>query len=117
MRQLIFLRPLGFLSLLTAIWASPAQAGVMTLSCGSGAAAYTLMLDDDRGVMTSTTGTSETNLVLRGVRRENGGVYARGYVSGRGTEFEFTYKYSAQISYLYGNGGKRTDECRVLSNS
>ena len=95
---------------------APALAGVMTLSCGSGAGAYELMLDDDRGVMTSTSGTTVTNLVLRGVRRENGGIFARGYISGRGTEFEFTSKYSAQMSYLYGNGGKRTDDCRILTN-
>lgn len=110
------MRRLALIGLLATTLAAPAQAGVMTLSCGSGAGAYTLMLDDDRGVMTSTSGTTETNLVLRGVRRENGGVFARGYVTGRGTEFEFTYKYSAQISYLYGNGGKRTDDCRVLTN-
>ena len=110
------MRKLVFVTLLGTSLALPAQAGVMTLSCGSGAGAYTLMLDDDRGIMTSTSGNTQTNLVLRGVRRENGGVYARGYISGRGTEFEFTYKYSAQISYLFGNGGKRSDDCRVLTN-
>ena len=39
---------------LAATSVTPAQAGVMNLSCGSGAAAYDLMIDDDRGVMTST---------------------------------------------------------------
>lgn len=96
--------------------AMPAEAGVMTLTCGTGSDAYELMLDDDRGVMTSTANHVETKLVLRGVRSESGSVFARGYVSGRGTEFEFTYKYSGQISYLFGNGGKRTDECRMISN-
>ncbi len=101
-------------------WASfalPAQAGVMNFSCGSGAAAYDLMMDDDRGIMTSTvkaTG-AVTQLVVRGMKRENGSVFARGYMSGRGTEFEFNYKYSGQISYLFGNGGKRSDDCRLVS--
>jgi hypothetical protein len=95
-----------------------AQAGVMTLTCGSGAAAYELMIDDDRGVMTSTLAATGavTNLVVRGIKRESGSVFARGYVGGRGTEFEFNYRYSGQISYLFGNGGKRSDDCRLISD-
>lgn len=98
--------------------ALPAQAGVMTLSCGSGASTYELMIDDDRGVMTSTvTATGAvTQLVVRGIKRENGSMFARGYISGRGTEFEFNYKYFGQMSYLFGNGGKRSDECRLVSD-
>ena len=102
---------------LAATSVTPAQAGVMNLSCGSGAAAYDLMIDDDRGVMTSTlTATGAvTQLVVRGMKRENGTVFARGYISGRGTEFEFNYKYSGQMSYLFGNGGKRSDDCRLIN--
>jgi hypothetical protein len=103
-------------SLSLAAFALPAHAGVMTLNCGSGASAYDLMIDDDRGVMTSTvTATGAvTQLVVRGIKRENGTVFARGYLSGRGTEFEFNYKYSGEISYLFGNGGKRSDDCRLV---
>jgi hypothetical protein len=114
MMRRLFLVTLASVALLN----TPAQAGVMTLSCGSGAAAYDLMIDDDRGVMTSTvTATGAvTQLVVRGIKRENGTVFARGYISGRGTEFEFNYKYSGQISYLFGNSGKRSDDCRLVSD-
>ena len=114
MMRRLFLVTLAAASLLN----TPAQAGVMNLSCGSGAAAYDLMIDDDRGVMTSTvTATGAvTQLVVRGIKRENGAVFARGYISGRGTEFEFNYKYSGQMSYLFGNSGKRSDDCRLVSD-
>jgi hypothetical protein len=103
-------------SLSLAAFALPAHAGVMSLTCGSGSTAYDLMIDDDRGLMTSTlTATGAvTQLVVRGMKRENGTVFARGYISGRGTEFEFSYKYSGQMTYLFGNSGKRSDECRLL---
>ena len=103
-------------SLSLAAFALPAHAGVMSLTCGSGSAAYDLMIDDDRGLMRSTlTATGAvTQLVVRGMKRENGTVFARGYISGRGTEFEFNYKYSGQMTYLFGNGGKRSDECRLV---
>jgi hypothetical protein len=114
MRNLLLATSACFATL--ALFHTSAHAGVMTLSCSSGAAAYELMIDDDRGVMTSTvTATGAvTQLVVRGIKRENGTVFARGYVNGRGTEFEFNYKYSGQISYLFGNGGKRSDDCRLL---
>ena len=110
-------RAIVIAGLVAPLLALPAQAGVMRMTCGSGAAAYDLMLDDDNGVMVSTANNIDTKLVLRGVKRENGSVYARGYLAGRGTEFEFTSKYTTEISYLFGNGGRRTDECRIISNS
>jgi hypothetical protein len=106
-----------FAALVGASFTLPAEAGIMNLSCGSGSGIYDLMIDDDRGVMTSTLASTGavTQLVVRGIKRENGTVFARGYVGGRGTEFEFNYKYSGQISYLFGNGGKRSDDCRLIN--
>lgn len=98
--------------------ASPAQAAFMALSCQSARDAYELTLDDDQGRFVSIQNGAQTQLVLRGLVKEGGGVTARGYVSGRGTDFTFVQRGSgATITYSFGNGGKQVDECRVTSLS
>jgi len=96
--------------------AGPGQAGFMALACQSARGAYDLTLDDDQGRFVSTQGGAQTQLVLRGLVKEGGGVSARGYVAGRGTDFNFVQRGSrATITYYFGNGGKQVDECRVTS--
>jgi hypothetical protein len=98
--------------------AGPAQAGFMTLTCQNARGVYELTLDDDQGRFVSTQGGAQTQLVLRGLVKEGGGVNARGHVAGRGTDFTFAQRgSSATITYSFGNGGKQVDDCRVTSLS
>ena len=101
---------LGFLSSLTAA-ASSAQATTYVMSCKAGETEYQLALDDEAGTMLATMGKSETQHVFRSLRKENGAITASGFVAGRGTNFT----YEATLTYLYGNGGKRVDLCKLIS--
>jgi hypothetical protein len=98
--------------------AGSAQAGFMSLTCQGTRGAYELTLDDDQGRFVSTQGGAQTQLILRGLVKEGGGVTARGHVAGRGTDFAFTQRgSSATITYSFGNGGKQVDDCRVTAQS
>ncbi len=92
-----------------------AQATTYVMSCKAGQSEYQLTLDDEAGTMVSTLGRSETQHVFRSLRKENGTITAHGFVAGRGTDFSFSYRYEATITYSYGNGGKRTDTCKLIS--
>ncbi len=108
-----FLTPLFLVCLLGAT--SAAQATSYVMSCKAGQTEYQLLLDDEAGTMVSVLGKTETNHVFRSLRKENGAITASGFVAGRGTEFTFTYRYEATITYSYGNGGKRVDTCKLVS--
>ncbi len=106
-----------FISLVLAgLSGSAAQAAMLTMICETRQATYDLVLDDEAGTMVATLGGSQTRHVFRNLRKENGTITGAGFVEGRGTDFTFSYRYTATITYAYGNGGKRTDECRVVSN-
>ena len=108
-----FFTPLFLACLLGAT--SAAQATSYVMSCKAGQTEYQLFLDDEAGTMVSVLGKAETNHVFRSLRKENGAITASGFVAGRGTDFTFTYRYDATISYSYGNGGKRVDTCKLVS--
>jgi hypothetical protein len=105
--------PLLLAGLLTA--ADGAQATYYVMSCKAGGTDYQLLLDDEAGTMVSILGKSETQHVFRSLRKENGAITASGFVAGRGTDFTFSYRYEATITYSYGNGGKRVDTCKLVS--
>jgi hypothetical protein len=92
-----------------------AQATTYYMTCKTSQATYKLVLDDDAGTLVATLGSSETHHVFRSLRKENGTVIGSGFVKGRGTDFEFIMRYEPSISYAYGNGGKRTDQCKLDS--
>jgi len=94
---------------------SAAQATTYVMSCKAGGTDYQLILDDEAGTMVTTLGKSETHHVFRSLRKENGAISASGFVAGRGTDFTFTYRYEAVLTYSYGNGGKRVDTCKLVS--
>lgn len=92
-----------------------AQATTYWFTCKTSQVEYQLTLDDEAGTMVSVLGKAETQHVFRSLRKENGAITASGFVAGRGTDFTFTYRYDATISYSYGNGGKRVDTCKLVS--
>lgn len=91
--------------------AGAAQAGVTTFTCSASGVSYRLILDDDAGTLVSIMQGKETVYGVRGIRREMGTLTVNGYVTGRGTDYVLTYRFSPSITYTYGNGGKRTDSC------
>jgi len=106
------------LALVLSCVAGGSQAGFLVLACQGARGPYELTLDDDQGRFVSTQGGAQTQLVLRGLVKEGGGVNARGHVAGRGTDFTFAQRgSSATITYSFGNGGKQVDDCRVTSLS
>lgn len=88
-----------------------AEAAITTYSCKASGVAYTLILDDDAGTLVSVMQGKETVYGVRGIKREMGTLIVNGYVSGRGTDFVLTHRFSPSITYTYGNGGKRVDSC------
>ncbi len=106
----------GVLVVLAVNSVSIGYASVLTMACKNANQDYELILDDESGAFTQIINNAETRLILRSLKKENGTITANGYLSGRGTDFSFIHKYSPSITFSYGNGGKRTDECRVISN-
>lgn len=100
---------LALLSFLIA--AGTAQAGVTTFTCSAGGVPYKLILDDDAGTLVSVMQGKETVYGVRGIKREMGTLTVNGYVTGRGTDYVLSHRFSPSITYTYGNGGKRTDSC------
>lgn len=90
-----------------------AEAAITSYSCKASGVAYTLILDDDAGTLVSVMQGKETVYGVRGIKREMGTLIVNGYVSGRGTDFVLTHRFSPSITYTYGNGGKRVDSCSV----
>ncbi len=90
-----------------------AEAAVTIYSCKASGVAYRLILDDDAGTLVSVMQGKETVYGVRGIKREMGTLTVNGYVSGRGTDFVLTHRFSPSITYTYGNGGKRVDSCSV----
>lgn len=104
----------GFFGLVLAIaCVTQAEAAVITFTCKAGGTPYKLILDDDAGTLISVMAGQETRYGVRGIKREMGTLTVNGYVSGRGTDFVLTHRFSPSITYTYGNGGKRTDSCSV----
>lgn len=92
---------------------SKADAAVTSFTCQAGGVPYRLILDDDAGTLISIMAGKETVYGVRGIKREMGTLTVNGYVTGRGTDFVLTHRFSPSITYTYGNGGKRTDSCSV----
>ena len=90
-----------------------ADAAITSFSCKAGGVPYRLILDDDAGTLVSIMAGKETVYGVRGIKREMGTLTVNGYVTGRGTDFVLTHRFSPSITYTYGNGGKRTDSCSV----
>jgi hypothetical protein len=90
-----------------------AEAAVMTYSCKTSGVTYRLILDDEAGTLVSVMQGKETIYGVRGIKREMGTLTVNGYVSGRGTDFVLTHRFSPSITYTYGNGGQRVDSCTV----
>jgi hypothetical protein len=90
-----------------------AEAAITTYSCKTSGVAYRLILDDDAGTLVSVMQGKETIYGVRGIKREMGTLTVNGYVSGRGTDFVLTHRFSPSITYTYGNGGQRVDSCTV----
>lgn len=90
-----------------------AQAAITTYSCKASGIAYRLILDDDAGTLVSVMQGKETVYGVRGIKREMGTLTVNGYVTGRGTDYVLTHRFSPSITYTYGNGGQRTDSCSV----
>jgi hypothetical protein len=107
-----------FAFLLAASTATAAQASstVLVMACRNGPTEYRLVYDGPEGTLSSIYGKVETKFVLRSLIEEGGSVHIKGYV-GRGTDFEFRFRYEPKMTYFYANGGKRNDECKLISRS
>ena len=103
----------GLIVALSVLVASSAEAGITVFNCKASGIAYRLILDDDAGTLVSIMQGKETSYGVRGIKREMGTLTVNGYVTGRGTDFVLTHRFSPSITYTYGNGGKRTDSCSV----
>lgn len=90
-----------------------AEAGITTFTCSASGVSYKLILDEDAGTMVSVMAGKETIYGVRGIKHDMGTLTVNGYVSGRGTDYVLTHRFSPSITYTYGNGGKRTDSCSV----
>lgn len=101
----------GLAVLMGVLMASAAQAGTTTYTCSASGVRYQLILDEDAGTMVSVMQGKETVYGVRGIKREMGTLTVNGYVTGRGTDYVLTHRFSPSITYTYGNGGKRTDSC------
>ena len=103
----------GFGLVLVLLAVCAAEAAVTTYSCKTSGITYRLILDDDAGTLVSVMQGKETAYGVRGIKREMGTLTVNGYVSGRGTDFVLTHRFSPSITYIYGNGGQRVDSCAV----
>jgi hypothetical protein len=104
---------MAFVALMIALPIAAADAAVTTYNCSTSGISYRLVLDDEAGTLISIMAGKETVYGVRGIKREMGTLTVNGYVSGRGTDYVLTHRFSPSITYTYGNGGKRTDSCSV----
>lgn len=103
---------IGLLAILLSMGsATVADAAIISFTCKAGGVPYRLILDDDAGTLVSVMQGKETTYGVRGIKREMGTLIVNGYVSGRGTDFVLTHRFSPTITYTYGNGGQRVDSC------
>ncbi len=103
--------------LLITLWAlsSQAHASVLNMVCNTGKVDYQLILNEETGDFRQIVNNSETKLILRSLNKENGTITAKGSMAGRGTDFLFVYKFNPQITFIFGNGGQKVEECKLIS--
>ncbi len=101
---------------LLAVTEAQASSTVLVMECRNGPTEYRLVYDGPENTLSSFYGKVETKFVLRSLIDEGGSIHVKGYV-GRGTDFEFTFKYEPVMTYFYANGGKRNDDCKLVSRS
>ena len=95
--------------------ANQVEASVLNMVCNSGKVDYQLILNEETGDFRQIVNNSETKLILRSLNKENGTITAKGSVAGRGTDFLFVYKFNPQITFIFGNGGQKVEECKLIS--
>ncbi|NDB70242.1 MAG: hypothetical protein EB015_20000 [Methylocystaceae bacterium] len=110
-----FLIQSGLVLIALCAGADKGQADVLNMVCNSGKIDYQLILNEETGDFRQIVNNSETKLVLRSLLKENGTITAKGSVAGRGTDFLFVYKYNPQITFIFGNGGKKVEDCKLVS--
>jgi len=110
------LKVLAFTLAASAAVEAQASSTVLVMECRNGPTDYRLVYDGPESTLSSFYGKVETKFVLRSLIDEGGTVQIKGYV-GRGTDFEFSFKYEPVMTYFYANGGKRNDACKLVSRS
>ena len=110
------LNVLAFVLAASAAAEAQASSTVLVMECRNGGTDYRLVYDGPANTLSTLYGKVETKFVLRSLIDEGGSVHIKGYV-GRGTDFEFTFKYEPVMTYFYANGGKRNDDCKLVSRS